>query len=310
LFINQHIFVNIKFYILNYNILNIVFAFDAERIKMKHLTGIGEGCGLGLPWSITLPMIAGAGFDAFFTGWNRNLDVEAVSKLAKSCGLIYQSIHAPFTKMYKMWEDEGPEGEAVADELIDCMHDAAKVGVGIIVIHPNIGMDRHNPTSLGVSRYARVLEEGEKCGVKCAIENVEGIEYLIRLRDELSSSPALGFCWDTGHEMCYNGSMDVPALFNGKLICTHLNDNLKQSDPNVITWLDDSHLVPFDGLADWEGIAARLDRENYTDIMMYELTTKSKPGKNTHDIYAGLKPAEFYRLAYERAVKLDSLRKI
>ena len=274
----------------------------------KYLSGISTGAGYGIPDSQSIPLIAEAGFDSFFTGWSDNYDVAASAKLGKECGLIYSSIHAPFGKVHKLWE-EGTEGDSVADEQIRCLRGCAENGVPVMVAHPIIGMDRHTPNGIGIERFARILAEAERCGVKVAIENVEGIEYLLMIRDELSSFSSLGFCWDTGHEMCYNASADVPAMFEGRLIYTHINDNLRQTDPNVVTWLDDSHLMPFDGLADWQGIADRLDRENYTGIMTYELTSKSKPGKHTHDIYDGLSAGDFFRLAREKHEKLLSMRK-
>ncbi|MBQ8260559.1 MAG: sugar phosphate isomerase/epimerase, partial [Clostridia bacterium] len=164
-------------------------------------------------------------------------------------------------------------------------------------------------TDRGIERYGRLVREAEKLGIKVAFENVEGIEYLEKIIAELGSSPAIGYCWDTGHEMCYNGSMDVPALFGDKLICTHLNDNLGQTDPNVITWLDDSHLFPFDGIADWQGIAERLDRINYSGELTFELTLASKPGKNTHDIYKDLTLDSYFKLVYDKAVQFAQLLK-
>ena len=152
-----------------------------------------------------------------------------------------------------------------------------------------------------------VKERLEKLGIKVAFENVEGIEYLEKIIADLGSSPAVGYCWDTGHEMCYNGSMDVTKLFGDKLICTHLNDNLGQTNPNAITWLDDSHLFPFDGIADWQGIADRLKRANYTGELTFELTLASKPGRNTHDIYKDLTPETYYKLVYEKAVQFAQM---
>ena len=101
--------------------------------------------------------------------------------------------------------------------------------------------------------------------------------------------------------------MDVPALFGDKLICTHLNDNLGQTDPDVITWLDDSHLMPFDGIADWQGIAERLARINYGGELTFEMSLDSKPGKNTHDIYAHLDLKGYFDLIYKKAQQFAQL---
>lgn len=77
---------------------------------------------------------------------------------------------------------------------------------------------------------------------------------------DLGGSPAVRFCWDTGHEMCYNFSQDMMGLYGDKLVATHFNDNMGMADPNVVTWHDDAHLLPFDGIADWAGIMQRINR--------------------------------------------------
>lgn len=252
-----------------------------------------------------LDAITAAGFDGVFTGWTPG-DMARRAEIIRSKGLIFQSVHSPFNKVHKPWE-EGEEGDAVIDELIECVRECASVGVPIVVIHPIIGMDRHDPTDLGIERFGRLVREAEKVGIKLAFENVEGIEYLEKIIAELGSSPAVGYCWDTGHEMCYNNSMDVPALFGDKLICTHLNDNLGQTDPNTVTWLDDAHLFPFDGVADWQGIADRLNRINYSGELTFELTLASKPGRNTHDIYKDLTIESGFALIYQKAVQFAQM---
>ena len=121
---------------------------------------------------------------------------------------------------------------------------------------------------------------------------------------------SVGFCWDTGHEMCYNHSKDLLADFGHKLVCTHINDNLGIKDPDgKIFWHDDLHLLPFDGIGDWQGVADRLDKWNYTGEMTFELTTASKPNRHENDVYAQMDIKDYIRTAYERACRLESLRK-
>ncbi|MBQ3126937.1 MAG: sugar phosphate isomerase/epimerase [Clostridia bacterium] len=274
----------------------------------KYKLGIGLGLGYGMPNEDEVKAIKAVGFDACFTGWGEGCDVEGWANGIARAGLIYQSIHSPFGKVHKMWE-EGDEGEAVTDMLIACVNDCAKVDVPVMVVHPIIGMDKHNPTDLGITRFARLVEAAEKAGVKLGFENVEGPEYLAKIMADLGGSSAVGFCWDTGHEMCYNFSADMMALYGDKLIATHFNDNLGMADPNVVTWLDDSHLLPFDGIADWAGIMARINRHGYEGILTFELTCKNKPNKHTHDAYAAWTMEQFVAEAYARAVKVAALGK-
>lgn len=273
---------------------------------MKHKICVNVNPGFkDVSFETCLDALKAAGFDGVFTGWTPG-DMLRRADIIRSKGLYFQSVHAPFKNAHKPWE-AGEDGEAEIDMLIECIRECSAAGVPIVIIHPIIGMDRHNPTDLGIERFGRLVSEAEKLGIMLAFENVEGIEYLEKIIAALGSSPAVGYCWDTGHEMCYNNSMDVPALFGSKLICTHLNDNLGQTDPNVVTWLDDSHLMPFDGVADWQGIADRLKRADYTGELTFEMSLASKPGKNTHDIYKDLDIFGYFALVYQKAVQFTQI---
>ncbi len=255
----------------------------------------------------SIDAIARAGFDACFTNWNETTDVAALAARIRSLGLIYQSIHAPFGPCSALW-DEGDAGDEFASVLIRCIHDCAENDVPIAVMHPIIGMDRNTPPSaLGLKRFERIIKAAEETPVRLAFENVEHINYLQALIDAFADSPAVGFCWDTGHELCYNHAEDVPARYGDKLICTHLNDNLGMTDPSVLTFLDDAHLMPFDGTADWAGICKRLKRAHYQGILMMELCSQAKPGRNTHDRYAALDQDAYLRQALERGRRIAAL---
>ena len=251
-------------------------------------------------------IIANVGFDGVFTCWKDGSPTEKWSDEIARLGLIYQSIHAPFGHVETLW-DEGEAGEAFTDEMIRCLWDCHRVDVPVMVIHPIKGMDRHTPNELGLRRFSRLIEEADKTRVKLAFENVEGIEYLDAIMDRFGELPSVGFCWDTGHEMCYNFSEDVMAKYGKKLIATHFNDNLGMENPQVVTWHDDLHLLPFDGQANWQGIMDRIRRDGYKGILTFELTDKNKPGKHTHDTYASWSAEEFYKQAYERAVGVAAL---
>lgn len=277
--------------------------------------GIDDNPGFDLPFEDRIATIKRVGFDACFTGWSDGCDVDHYANVIAKNGLIYQSIHAPFGRVDSlnrancavMWEDEGELGEGYTDMLIRCVKDAHRVGVPMVVIHPIIGMDRHTPSELGLKRYGRLIEAAEKENVLLGFENVEGIEYLDAIMERYADCKTAGFCWDTGHEMCYNFSNDVMAKYGKKLYGTHFNDNLGMENPNEVTWLDDLHLLPFDGIADWKNIMARINRDGYEGILTFELTIKNKPGKHTHDAYAAMEPEEFLAEAYARAQRILAL---
>ncbi len=260
-----------------------------------------------VPLAERIKLIADAGFDAVFTGWSKPGSLQAPAKLIKEAGLIYQSVHAPFKNVDLLWQD-GPDGDAVQAQLADCLRESAQVGVKIVVFHVWIGFSEEHPNKIGLRRFSELLSLAEGLGIKIAFENTEGELYLQWVYDKLFSSAAAGFCIDTGHEMCYNERGDLIRRYgsNGKLFGTHINDNFGRTGEKI-TWLDDSHVLPFDGTADWRDIAERLVDVGYDDILTAELTVKNKPERNTHDSYADLDCRGFVSLAYERVSKIAAL---
>lgn len=253
-----------------------------------------------------------SGFDAFFTEWKPGDPVEEYAALADELGMVYQSIHAPFGKSADMWHGDDKAGRIAVDELIECIHACAKSGVKIMVAHTYIGFDDdRKPTAKGLERYAEVVEEAEKYSVKIAFENTEGEEYLAALMEHFKDNACVGFCWDSGHEMCYNYSKDLLALYGDRLIATHLNDNLGISDfGGRIYWTDDLHLLPFDGIADWDNVAVRLDRCGFDGIMTFELNLRSKPDRHENDIYAKMTIEEYVAECYKRACRVAIKRQV
>ena len=243
-------------------------------------------------------LFAVTGFEGFFTHY---------AAIARAENMLYQSIHAPFTRMAEMWQD-GERGDGALAELIDCLRVCADNAVPVMVAHAFIGFKDHAPTEIGVERFVRLARAAERLGVRLAVENTEGEEYLAAVMDACRDIPAVGFCWDTGHEMCYNHSRDMTALYGDRLIATHLNDNLGIRDfSGEITYIDDLHLLPFDGIADWDGIARRLNRCGFSGPLTFELNTLSKPNRHENDGYAALPLEQYLALAYGRACRVATL---
>lgn len=272
-----------------------------DKIKLC----INTKTGFDKSTSEMIPMIKAAGFDGFFTGWNRGDPVADWAALAKSEGLYYQSIHAPFNHIDLIWEDDD-RGAEYLTMLEECVDDCARFGIPLAVVHAIIGFDKHTPTETGLERFDRLCSYADSRGVTLGFENTEGLEYLDCIFKNLKWHKSCRFCWDTGHEMCYNYSKDLMRMYGELLAGTHLNDNLGITG-DEITWHDDAHMLPFDGAADWIGIRNRLREYGFTDSFTFELTCKNRPGRHTHDGYSRWSCDEFLRRAYERAVRFAEM---
>ena len=266
--------------------------------------GINLMGGTGLSVDGHVALLKRIGWDGFFTGWERNL-LSEYEAAAEKYGMIWQSVHAPFHQVRYLW-NEGELGEQVTAELIECVKDCAAHNVPVMVIHPFIGFEDHDPTEVGLANFGRIIEAADTLGVRLGFENVEGEEYLAAIFERYAGHPSLGFCLDTGHELCYNRGKDMLAQYGHALCHTHFNDNIGVTGEDIF-WTDDLHLVMGDGIVDWKGIMSRIRATDYDGPLMCELSFANKPGKNTHDGYAAMGHEKFYAFALERARAIAAL---
>lgn len=242
--------------------------------------------------------LAEIGWNGVFVGYHGD-DLVPTARRVRECGLILQSVHAPFHHVDRLWE-EREEGEKELLCQLACLENSASAGVTLVVEHAIIGMERNTPTQLGVDRFGTLVQRARELGIRLAIENTEGEIYLETLLNAFRGEKHVGFCIDTGHEMCYNRRQDLIGKYSGRVFCTHLNDNMGQTG-ETLTWFDDSHMLPFDGTADWQGIADRLARAGYTGDLTFEFVKGNRPERTTNDRYERLSFREYAALALEKA---------
>lgn len=272
---------------------------------------------LETPTERQIELFAEAGFEGFSTNMEGEADVSAYKKLGDSLGLVYQSVHAPFhdaARVSNMWE-AGDAGKTAARELCRCLEICAENEVGIMVSHVYIGFDYEKPTDttarIGLENFGKVVKRADELGVKVAFENTEGEEFLDILLRGFWGESAVGFCLDTGHEQCYNYGHDLLALYGEKLIATHINDNLGIRRFDGVTQpRDDLHLLPFDGIIDWNRFAKRLDEVGYRGIMTCELKKNSCRDRHTNDRYTAMSDEVYIAEAYRCACKVAAMRNV
>lgn len=274
---------------------------------MEYKLILGTGIDPNVPAEEEILLIKEAGFDGFFSDVDTPENIIKYSRIAEKEGLIYHSHHAPFGNMDVLWEGEDKEARPILEELKAQIDACFEAKVPILVLHVIIGMERHTPNDIGCERFYELALYAKEKGIKIAFENTEGEEYLKAVLDKCGELENVGFCYDSGHEKCYNYDKDMLALHGDRLISTHLNDNLGMKDKNIKTWYDDLHLLPFDGNADWENIVKRLKKAKTPECLTFELSLKPKPERDAHDRYIGISFSEYIKEAYKRA---DKVRKM
>lgn len=262
-----------------------------------------------IPYEEQITLFKATGFEGFaIDDSGRNADVAALAAKGRSEGLFIEYLHAPFNKSDDMWAD-CELGEIALKELIGYIELCAKLEIPALVAHTFIGFDEpYIPTQIGIDRYGALAKRAGELGVKLALENTEGFEYLDSLMNALKSEKSVGFCWDSGHELCYNYGKNLLELYGERLVCTHLNDNLGIRDfGGKITYIDDLHLLPFDGIHDWNELAGRLAKCRFGGNLTFELNTKSKPNRRENDKYDSMPIEQYIAEVYCRACRFAAL---
>ncbi len=256
------------------------------------------------PMADVLKLLKQIGFDAVSPIWSEGLETTVTA--AREAGLAVQSVHAPFCRSAAMWGEDEEEATAAKAELLRTLDDCRRLQIPVMVAHVWIGFDyTFDDTARGFERWDEVVRFAAECGVQIALENTEGEEYLFALMEHFADNDTVGFCWDSGHEMCYNHAQDLLARLGDRLIMTHLNDNLGISRFDGKTfWTDDLHLLPYDGIADWADNIARLRRSATQEYLNFELTTQSKPDRHENDVYGAMELAVYFTEAYKRACRI------
>ena len=258
------------------------------------------------PLEEVLSIIKQVGFDAVSPYWESRETLFAIAEIAKNVGLELQSLHAPFGKAAAMWSRDESVFAPVKQELFESIDACEALGIPVMVVHAWIGFDyQFDKASLCFANFDDMVAYAAAHNVKIAFENTEGIEYLEALMAHFEGNDTVGYCWDSGHEMCYNFSEDLLARWGDRLLMTHINDNLGISRfDGRIYWKDDLHLLPYDGIADWDANVARLQRARRLPILNFELNIHSKSGRHDNDVYAEMSLERYFTEAYKRACRI------
>lgn len=246
-----------------------------------------------------IPIIKKHGFDGIFTCFWSEERMKRIANLAKEYELDFPFVHAPFSGVDDMWRANANIDQSF-ELLWRSVESTADIGVSNLVMHVFKGYDYADiPSEVGIERFYKLVKRAKELGVNIALENLEGEEFLECLMNAFENEKNVGFCWDTGHEFCYNGGKDMLAKYGDRLLCTHINDNFGCSFPQgQIGKRDDLHLFPFDGKIDWENAMARLKKTPFHGPLTFELKKQS---------YPDLPIEQFIKTAKERADKIKIL---
>lgn len=262
---------------------------------MKWTLGLNADCiGGGFTYG-NIIKLKNAGFDGFFV-CACQAGVSKYKDIGESVGLNFEFIHAPFAGINTMWE-EGEDYQRIFNQMRLTIESAARSGIPVVVFHLSSGWEPPAPCELGFKRFDQLVSLARQKNVKVAFENLRNVENLLAIKERYKDNPAVGFCYDAGHEHCYTQGVDWIREFGDKLLCVHIHDNFgydRSCDP-------DAHLLPFDGNVDYADMMRRLDAVGFEGCLMLEVFNSSR------EDYKELSEDEFIATCYDRIKKISEL---
>ena len=248
--------------------------------------------------------IKAAGFNSTMLWWGEEFvssdgTKESLLALAKRNGLAVKTVHFPSTNAHQLWLD-GEEGELYTHQLLQAVRDCSFYEIPNLVMHLTRKLITVPPNQTGIDRLALVCVEAEKLHVSLALENTRFLAYNRYVYEHLDS-PALKFCFDTGHANCYTPDEDPLGLFGSRLATTHIHDNYGPAGhPDGLTapsGATDLHNLIGDGNIDFTAVGRRLHALHNT---VWNLESYCF----AHSKYYGLSMQDYLNLSYSKLVAL------
>ena len=219
--------------------------------------------------------IKNAGFDSYMTSSDKRFffqsgNLKFQTNKTQELGLYKDSLHSTYkTENLPFFWKKGIKGHCILKGLIKDVKLARKYGFKYLVVHLEGEI-----SDVGIRRMEKLLKVAYRYGIVIAIENlVHNREILDKLFTTFDS-PYLMFCFDAGHENCFEGQMGVLEQFAHRLVCLHLHSN---------DGTRDMHTLNKYGNVNWERIAKVLAGLKNCDelVLDYELIMRYRTESDT-----------------------------
>lgn len=255
------------------------------------------GINLHAPVGMTIPEVAkemaALGFGCTLYDASTPEKMVDIEKAVHGAGLTFDQLHAPFGGINSIWL-AGDKGDAMYKKLTDAVDCCVALDAPIATVHLAGDLDPEMITDIGRGRFTNLVEYAAKKGIKLAFENQSVVFTLAWAFEEFKDAENVGFCWDIGHQECATPDIEMMSLFGERLICTHIQDN-------YAVYIEDPHMVPFDGKIDFARAAMWMNKHAYKGNLTLEVF------QGATSIYKDLSPTEYLAHAYKAACRMRAL---
>ncbi|MDH5406607.1 MAG: sugar phosphate isomerase/epimerase [Candidatus Aminicenantes bacterium] len=228
--------------------------------------------------------------------------VEEITHAIKGAELRVSSVHAPFYShisdaLRGRWlsicaVNEGERSEAVA-LITRALSICEKIEVRYLVVHfgnVNDGWDERM-VAQGIKSLQELEESCRPLGVSIAVENIVNqlsLPHRLAALIKDSSLKGVGICLDIAHAHITGSLPEGIEQTASSILTTHLHDTRGDKD---------SHLLPFSGIIDWEGVMSKFRAIGYQGTHILEPRWSILAGRSL-------------RRAYHAARKIENLLQV
>jgi len=198
--------------------------------------------------------------------------------------LTLHSFHGPIAAEYVQgsWRDgltlaaaDESRRQRAVEETTAVLNLAAVVPYQVLVLHCGVPAPYGQAADNHVPAMVRSLEElspiAAGVGVRLAVEVIPNAlstaASLVDLLDSEIEAADLGICMDVGHARLMGDVVDAIETCSGYLVSTHLHDNRGRTD---------DHLVPGQGVVDWDATLLAFQKVGYDGAWIFELAAAAE----------------------------------
>lgn len=275
--------------------------------------GISTAFDYRVPFDVMCQLVRDAGFRAIaigaevgHSGYNQPERLPVLSRLFAENGLMVDSIHAPLGSEADIsvpdatiTAEQSPTGQepsgarlAAVSGVKAAIAAAAELGCQVVVVHPATDFPatetRNRIASLRASLKELVPYAAER-KVRLALENMPSLLVMQVTEAVLEEFPEVGVCYDTSHAQLSTNPFGILQRYGERIIAVHISDNRGE---------EDDHLLPFDGIIDWQEFALYAYRLENIPSLLLEVETRKWTGSDIR---------MFIAEAYARATRLLGL---
>ncbi len=198
--------------------------------------------------------------------------------------LTLHSLHAPISAEYAQgaWREayslaaaDEPRRKRAVAEATAALNLASLVPYQVLVLHCGVPSPHGQPADNHVAGMIRSLEElspvAAAAGVRLAVELIPNAlstpSALVDMLESEMEVDDIGICMDVGHARLMGDVVDAIETCSGYLTTTHLHDNRGRSD---------DHLVPGQGVVDWDATLLAFQKVGYDGAWIFELAVAAE----------------------------------